>query len=500
MLVDLVAAGRDGGTDVAIDADRRDRHPVLRVVLPAARRASRTGGPGRYAIETPARRARGRARTRHRRRPSSACRRSRSAPSRPTFIATASAATAIVVVRGRAVRPAQRARSATRSARPTRPSASRSPLTRLGALFALFAHRDRRPARAPPVDPRSASSGRRSCARSRRSRRTSRVHRRAGAPARARRHDRRRSRSSPSSRRHPRAHARTRRRCSRSRAASASRSRSSRCRSPTSAAWGWRIPFALGARDDLPRAGDRPPPRRDRALHRARGAHRRRTRPGPRRARRGTGAGSCSSRVVAFLHERVQRTVVAVHEQVPDRRPRLLEHAASRSFARSPPASPGSSASLLGGRLAEARGRRPVAGDRARRSRPAPQMIFFLTGGVVALGHVGAVDLHGRRGRHRARHARRRALPHRGPLARRTRCSTSLGVLGSATGLLLAGALVATSSAASAGRSRSPASARSSSRSIVVPLLPESAARAARRREPDRSATTDADDEYGPDP
>ncbi len=76
---------------------------------------------------------------------------------------------------------------------------------------------------------------------------------------------------------------------------------------------------------------------------------------------------------------------------------------------------PGLIGVVLGGRVAEARGRRPVAAI-ALALATGSQMIFFLGGGLTLWVDVGGLDLHGRDGRDRARHARRRALPDGGAL------------------------------------------------------------------------------------
>ena len=101
---------------------------------------------------------------------------------------------------------------------------------------------------------------------------------------------------------------------------------------------------------------------------------------------------------------------------------------------------PGLLGLVLGGRLAERRGRKPVAAIGLGVGALA-QMVFFLVGGVslwiasaVAIVFAGGAD-------HRARHARRRAVPHRGARHRRTRSLLVCGVAGSVVGLLLAGLL-----------------------------------------------------------
>jgi MFS family permease len=157
---------------------------------------------------------------------------------------------------------------------------------------------------------------------------------------------------------------------------------------------------------------------------------------------------------------------------------------------------PGIVGVVLGGRLAEARGRRPVAGI-ALALATAAQMIFFLSGGIslwvmsalavfmagaggIALGTLDAELF---------------------PTEVRSTSNAMLyvvAVVGSATGLLLAGGL----SHRLGGIGRSVALTGVGSflvALIVVPLLPESAARLLDDVSPTQP-TTDVDDEYGPDP
>ena len=73
---------------------------------------------------------------------------------------------------------------------------------------------------------------------------------------------------------------------------------------------------------------------------------------------------------------------------------------------------PGLVGLVVGGRLAEQRGRKPVA-IVALLIATTTQMVFFLAGRHDHLDHVGGLGAHLGDGGHRARHARRRALPHR---------------------------------------------------------------------------------------
>jgi MFS family permease len=157
---------------------------------------------------------------------------------------------------------------------------------------------------------------------------------------------------------------------------------------------------------------------------------------------------------------------------------------------------PGIVGIVLGGRLAEARGRRPVAGI-ALALATAAQITFFLSGGIslwvmsalavfmagaggIALGTLDAELF---------------------PTEVRSTSNAMLyvvAVIGSATGLLLAGGL----SNRLGGIGRSVALTGVGSflvALIVVPLLPESAARLLDDVSPTQP-TTDPDDEYRPDP
>ena len=157
---------------------------------------------------------------------------------------------------------------------------------------------------------------------------------------------------------------------------------------------------------------------------------------------------------------------------------------------------PGLVGVLVGGRLAEVRGRRPVAAI-ALAVATGTQMIFFLTGGVslwvmsgvsifmagaggIALGTIDAELF---------------------PTEVRSTSNAMLyvlGVLGSATGLVLAGAL--SHHPSDLGRSVALTGIGSFLVAlIIVPLLPESAARALDDVSPTQ-ATADPGDEYGPGP
>ena len=156
---------------------------------------------------------------------------------------------------------------------------------------------------------------------------------------------------------------------------------------------------------------------------------------------------------------------------------------------------PGLVGVLLGGRLAEARGRRPVAGI-ALALAAASQMIFFLSGGVVLWTmSAAAIFLAGAGGI-----ALGTLDAELFPTEVRSTSNAMLyvvGVLGSASGLLLAGGL----SDQLGGIGRSVALTGIGSflvALIVVPMLPESAARSLDDVSP--TQTTAEHDEYGPDP
>jgi MFS family permease len=158
---------------------------------------------------------------------------------------------------------------------------------------------------------------------------------------------------------------------------------------------------------------------------------------------------------------------------------------------------PGLVGVLIGGRLAELRGRRPVAAV-ALAAATGAQMIFFLTGGVslwlmsaisifmagaggIALGTLDAELF---------------------PTEVRSTSNAMLyvvGVIGSATGLLLAGGLA--DHLGGIGRSVALTGVGSLLVALfVIPLLPESGARILDDVSPTQSATDHADDDYGPGP
>jgi MFS family permease len=160
---------------------------------------------------------------------------------------------------------------------------------------------------------------------------------------------------------------------------------------------------------------------------------------------------------------------------------------------------PGLVGVLLGGRLAEARGRRPVAGISLALATGA-QMIFFLTGGVTLwVMSATAIFLAGAGGI-----ALGTLDAELFPTEVRSTSNAMLyvvGVLGSASGLLLAGGL----SDHFGGIGRSVALTGIGSflvALVVVPLLPESADRALDDVSPTQATRTQTGnrDEYGPDP
>ncbi|MDP9334026.1 MAG: MFS transporter, partial [Actinomycetota bacterium] len=160
---------------------------------------------------------------------------------------------------------------------------------------------------------------------------------------------------------------------------------------------------------------------------------------------------------------------------------------------------PGLVGVLLGGRLAEARGRRPVAGISLALATGA-QMIFFLTGGVTLwVMSATAIFLAGAGGI-----ALGTLDAELFPTEVRSTSNAMLyvvGVLGSASGLLLAGGL----SHHFGGIGRSVALTGIGSflvALVVVPLLPESAARTLDDVSPTQATPTQTRnrDEYGPDP
>jgi len=157
---------------------------------------------------------------------------------------------------------------------------------------------------------------------------------------------------------------------------------------------------------------------------------------------------------------------------------------------------PGILGVVLGGRLAEARGRRPVAGL-ALATATATQMVFFLTSGpslwamsAISIFMAGAGGI-----------ALGTLDAELFPTEIRSTSNAMLyvtGVVGSACGLALAGALA--DQLGGIGRSVALTGVGSFLVALlVVPLLPESAARMLEDVSP-TLATPDGDDEYGPDP
>ena len=147
-----------------------------------------------------------------------------------------------------------------------------------------------------------------------------------------RRSRRRRSRRSPSSRKRRKAPARTRRRCSRSRAASVSRS--SVVTLPIADIGDAGLARPVRARRAGARRCVRPIARTLSETTRYTALAHAPTSTGAASATSSTAAtagASCCSALVALLTEHLQRTVVAVHEQVPHRRPRTSRTPASPS-------------------------------------------------------------------------------------------------------------------------------------------------------------------------
>ena len=141
--------------------------------------------------------------------------------------------------------------------------------------------------------------------------------------------------------------------------------------------------------------------------------------------------------LAALPHQLLQRAVGAAHEPVPHRRARLLEHRRRRVPRASPTGSRVCSGSSSPGRLTETP--RPAPGRHHRPARRAP-CCRWSSSSATALAAVGHVDVRDRRRRlrrHRARHARRRAVPDRGP-RHVERAAARVAVAGSAAGLLLA--------------------------------------------------------------
>ena len=101
---------------------------------------------------------------------------------------------------------------------------------------------------------------------------------------------------------------------------------------------------------------------------------------------------------------------------------------------------PGLVGLVLGGRLAEKRGRRPVAAIGLAIA-TATQMVFFLDRRQHHLGDVGGLDPRGRCRRDRARHPRRRAVRHRSAVDLERACSRSSVWSVRLSGLIAAGVL-----------------------------------------------------------
>ena len=144
----------------------------------------------------------------------------------------------------------------------------------------------------------------------------------------------------------------------------------------------WRIPFVLGALTILLAPGDRPAPGRDDAVRGARGADRRRPGPGPRHPRaRATDAASCCSPRSRFL----LNIFSAPSSQLTNKYLTDVHHFSNSGIALFRTVTtgiPGLFGLVLGGRLAEVRGRRSVAAI-ALAIATASQMVFFLAGGAL---------------------------------------------------------------------------------------------------------------------
>ena len=179
----------------------------------------------------------------------------------------------------------------------------------------------------------------------------------------------------------------------------------------------WRIPFALGALTILlaPVIGRR---LAETSRYEALAAHRSRPGPGARHPGPGLRAPLPPARRGGVPAQHLQRAVVAAHEQVPHRRAPVLEQrhrAVPHRDHRHP-------------RAVRARARRPARrsarpatgrGDRADdRDRVADGVLPRWR--RVDLGDGGHVDRRRERGRDRARHAGRRAVPRPRRAARRT--------------------------------------------------------------------------------
>ncbi len=293
LTIELVPASGGDGCEATIDPARRHRHPVLRLLLPAAgpRRAQASGGPRPRNVGSRARR----------RNPSPAAEAGRRPPAGRVLARTGNLARDRVGGdgRGRRSRPRCSASSTTRSATTFHASDARIgdmlALTRVGALLALLATSlaDRRGRRRSILISVVGSAV--ACAISAVAADARRSHRRAGAPARHVHHgDHRRGH------RGDRGGTRRRtcvlgRRCSRSRAASDSRSRSSHCRWPTSRA-GAGDCRSCSARVSIVLApAHRAASRGNDALYRARGRTDVVRGQRARHPRRGTAGASCCS-------------------------------------------------------------------------------------------------------------------------------------------------------------------------------------------------------------
>ena len=124
--------------------------------------------------------------------------------------------------------------------------------------------------------------------------------------------------------------------------------------------YGWRISFLVSAGALFFLPVRRATAARNAALHDARRAVRA-ARPAPRGVRVHVSRPIPAARSGGVRHERLHRTVVAAHQPLPDPRPRLLEFRRGGLPHGDRGACPGLIGVLLAGRLAESRGRRPVA-------------------------------------------------------------------------------------------------------------------------------------------
>ena len=212
--------------------------------------------------------------------------------------------------------------------------------------------------------------------------------------------------------------------------------------------------------DDLPRAADRAPPR----------ARRRATRTSPRAptscaagsatsSTRGTAAGSCCSASAAFLTSVFSApSSQLMNKYLTD--VRGFSNTGIALFRTVTTAVPGLDRPAA--RRPARRGARPPARRRDRaRDRDGDADGVLPHRRLDHLGDVGGLGPHGRRGRHRARHARRRAVPHRGAVdVERAAHDRRRARLGARADRWPARSRIR--SATSAARSRSPASARCS--------------------------------------